>query len=145
MKSAVYGFITVAENLFIDVPKSGASKLLYVLNKTKELCMMNNVEYNAEEWTDFINNVVGLSNNVVETKEQEKAKNQIIEKIKSRIPGFVSETQKLFKSIPDSLDYQMEYILKYVSGVCEKEEINVFNDYDWKGYIYSFYVTDKAV
>lgn len=145
LKSAAYGFITVAENLFSDVPKSGSSKLLYVLNKIKELCTMNNVEYDVQEWTDFVNGVIATSNGVVESKEQEKSKNDIIEKIKAEIPVFIAETEKLFSSIPESIEYQIEHVLKYVAVACDGYDINVFNDYDWRGYIYGFYTKQNAV
>ena len=144
IKSATYGLITTAENLFSDIPKSGASKLLYVLNGVKELCLMNEVEYNAEEWTEFINNVIGTSNEVIDSKVYEGKKNDTIEAIKREIPYYIEDTDKLFENIPNSLDYRVEHVLKSVLIACDKFEVNVFNEFDWRGYIKGIYA-EKGV
>lgn len=139
IKSRVMGFITVAENLFSDIPKSGASKLLYVLNQVKDLCKKFNLEYDQEMWTDFINSIVGNSNRVQESKAYEDEKTSIIEKVKQEIPFIMEEANKLFERIPDSLQYKIEYILKFIAVACEKYHVNVYGDYDWRGYVKSLF------
>lgn len=139
IKSRVMGFITIAENLFADIPKSGASKLLYVLNQVKELCKTNDIEYDQTLWTDFINSVVGNSNRVQETKAFEDEKAGIIEKVKAEIPYIVEEANKLFERIPDSLQYKIEYILKFIAVACDKYPVNVYTEYDWRAYVNSLY------
>lgn len=139
IKSRVLGFITIAENLFSDIPKSGASKLLYVLNQVKELCKKFSLDYDQEMWTDFVNSIVGNSNRVQETKAYEDEKTSIIEKVKSEIPYIVEEANKLFERIPDSLQYKIEYILKFVAVACEKYHVNVYGEYDWRAYVKGLY------
>ena len=139
IKSRVMGFITIAENLFSDIPKSGASKLLYVLNQVKDLCKKFKLDYDQEMWTEFINSMVGNSNRVQETKAYEDEKSSIIEKVKSEVPFIVDEANKLFERIPDSVQYKIEYILKFIAVACEKYPLNVYGDYDWRGYVQSLY------
>lgn len=144
IKSVAYGLITSAEGLFSDIPKSGASKLLYVLNHVKELCVMNEIDYNADEWTEFVNSVVDKSNKVVEGKKFDSAKNDIIEAIKNEIPYFITEVNELFKNIPNALDYKIEHVLKLIATACDKYEINVYNEYDWRAYVMNVFSQEVA-
>lgn len=144
IKSVAYGLITSAENLFSDIPKSGASKLLYVLNHVKELCLMNEINYNADEWTEFVNSVIAKSNAVVDGKEFERAKNETIEAIKLEIPFFIEEVNELFKNIPNANEYKIEHVLKLIITACDKHEINVFNEYDWRAYVSSLFNEEVA-
>ena len=139
IKSHIMGFITIAENLFSDIPKSGASKLLYVLNQVKDLCKKFSIEYDQEMWTEFINSMVGNSNRVQESKAFEDEKTSIIEKVKSEIPFIVEEANALFERIPDSLQYKVEYILKFIAVACEKYPVNVYGEYDWRAYVTGLY------
>ena len=135
IKSDAYGLITVAENLFSDIPKAGASKLLYVLNQLKDICYAQGVEYDQTFWTDFVNGIVSTSNEVKEGKELESTKLSIIGKVKEEIPYFIEDANKLFEVIPDSLPYKTEYILKLIALACEKYEVNVYGAYDWRSYV----------
>ena len=145
IKSSVYGLVAVAEQMFIDIPKSGASKLLYVLNHVKSLCEERNIEYDADAWTEFINGIVGASNDVITAKETEKAISGYIAKVKEEIPYFMDDADKLFEVIPDSAAYKVEYILKLIANACAKHAINVYDLYDWRAYIEDTYASEKGV
>lgn len=139
IKSNAYGLVAVAEQMFSDIPKSGASKLLYVLNHIEKLCTEQGVEFNEESWTSFINGIVGASNDVITAKETEKAISGYIAKVKEEIPYFMADADKLFEVIPDSAAYKTEYILKLVANACAKHAINVYDLYDWRAYITELY------
>lgn len=142
IKSNAYGLVAVAEQMFSDIPKAGASKLLYVLNHIKSLCEEHNVTYCEETWTEFINGIVGASNDVITAKETEKAISGYIAKVKEEIPYFMTDADKLFEVIPDSATYKVEYILKLVEKACAKHAIDVYELYDWRAYINELY-TEK--
>lgn len=144
IKSDTYGLITVAENLFSDIPKSGASKLLYVLNHVKELCTEKGFNYDQEYWTDFINTIVLQSNEVKDEKAYESVKADIIQKIKDQVPYFITEADKLFSSIPDNEQYKIEYVLKLIAVACDKYNVNVFAEYDWRAYVINQYHSEVA-
>lgn len=139
MKAQALGFINVADNLFIDIPKSGPSKLLYVLNQIKKGCQANGTEYDEEYWKNYVNEMVSQTNAVLDEKATESEKANIIEKVKSEIPFFIVEAQNLFKAIPDSRSYEIEYIMKNISVACDKYPINVFLEYDWRGLVEESY------
>ena len=73
IKSHAYGLVAAAEQMMSDIPKSGQVKLLYVLNHIQKLCEEQNVPYDCESWTEFINGIIGTSNDVITAKETEKA------------------------------------------------------------------------
>ena len=145
IKGNAMGFITVAEGLFSDIPKSGVSKLVYVLKEIKALCEGKGVEFNEEYWTAIINNLVGQSNAVIKEKALEMDKADIIEKVKAEIPYHMNEANQLFERIPDSQEYKVAYILKAIEIACDKYEINVFLEYDWRAYVYELYNNEKGV
>lgn len=144
IKSHAIGFINVAENLFSEVPKSGSSKLLYVIDHIDELCKMNNVEFDEEFWVNFVNGIVAGSNTVQDQKEMETQRLILIDNVKNQIPFFVSEADKLFETIPDNEPYKIEYILKLVKTACEDFTVNVYDEEFWKQAISNYYVTKKA-
>lgn len=139
IKSNAYGFVVAAEQMMSDIPKSGPVKLLYVLNHVKSLCEEQNVPYDAEQWTEFINGIVNTSNDVVTAKETEKAISGYINKVKEEIPYFMADADKLFEIIPDSASYKVEYILKLVANACAKYPIDVYDLHDWRAYINELY------
>ena len=139
LKSNAYGLVAVAEQMFSDIPKSGSSKLLYVLNHIKTLCEEKNIEFCEDTWKEFIEGIVGASNDVITAKETEKAISGYIDKVKEEIPYFIADADKLFEVIPDSKAYKIEYILKLVSKACDKHAINVYELYDWRVYINELY------
>lgn len=143
IKSEVYAFISIAESLFADIPKSGSSKLLYVLNQVKRLCAGSCIEYDGQYWTDFINGIVGKSNEVIDQKDFEEEKNRIIENVKTEIPYMVKQADDLFATIPDNLSYKIEYILKFIATACDKYPINVYAEYDWRGYVIGLYSREE--
>ena len=117
IKSDTYGLINYAEQLFSDIPKSGASKLVYVLNEIKKICEELGHEYDSSYWTNFINQIVGQSNEVKQNKELEASKITTIAKVKEEIPLLIKEAQTMFANIPDNSQYMIEYILKFVEFV----------------------------
>ena len=139
LRSNAYGLVAVAEQMFADIPKSGASKLLYVLNHIEKLCTEKSIEFNESNWTEFINGIVGASNDVKTAKETEKAISGYITKVKEEVPYFLADADKLFEVIPDSAAYKLEYILKLISNACAKYAINVFDLYDWRTYVEELY------
>lgn len=139
IRSEVFGLVGVAEELFSAIPKSGVSKLKYVLNKINELCDVAGIDFDNRYWTDFINYIVNRSNNIKSEKAFEKEKADIIEKVKGKIPYFVEQADVFFKAIPDNQEYKVEYILKNINIVCEQYKINVYFEYDWKAYVLSIY------
>ena len=139
LKSDAYGLVAVAEQLFADIPKSGASKLLYVLNHIEALCKEGDVEFDGDTWTEFINGIVNKSNDVIIAKETEKAISGYIAKVKEEVPYFIADADKLFEVIPDSAAYKTEYILKLIANACAKHTIDVFDLYDWREYVTGLY------
>ena len=142
IKADVMGFISIAESMFADIPKSGGSKLLYVLNEVKRVCGLLGIEYDSEYWTKFVNDIVDKTNEVLDLKELEAEKKTTIEKIKSQVPHFISRANELFANIPDSDMYKVEYVLKLIAVSCENESINVFTNFNWREYVESFYVKE---
>ena len=145
LKSEVYGFISIAEGMFSDVPKSGSAKLLYVLNRIKPLCTACGIDFDEEFWTGFINDIVAKSNTVIEDKEIATAKARIIESIKAEITYMLTQMNELFASIPDSKEYKIEYLLKFIQTACAKHSIDVYDSYDWRGYVINLFEGDIAV
>lgn len=139
IKADVMGFITIAENLFSDIPKSGASKLLYVLNQVKKLCTTSGIEYDQNYWSDFISGIVGRTNGVQESKEEADEILRTIESVKGEVPFLITEANELFARIPDNLQYKIEYILKFIAIACEKYPVNVYSEYDWRDYVEKIY------
>ena len=139
IKSHAYGFVAAAEQMMSDIPKSGQVKLLYVLKHIKALCEEQNVEYDCETWTEFINGIINTSNDVVTAKETERAISGYINKVKEEIPYFMADADKLFEVIPDSASYKVEYILKLVAKSCAKHAIDVYDKYNWRDYINGLY------
>lgn len=135
IKANVFGLIGSAEQVFSDVPKSGSSKLLYVLNKTKELCANSGIEYISDFWTDFINDIIAKSNAVHDQKAIEDERNAVIESIKKQLPGFIDTANTLFRNIPDSARYVKAYIIDAIEKACAEHDINVFGEYDWETYV----------
>ena len=139
IKAKTIGLINVAERLFADIPKSGSSKQKYVLDHVKDICTEMNVLFDDGYWGEFINNIIDGANAVIDEKEIESEKAEIIERVKNEVPYFVDEADKLFSSIPDSQDYKIEYILKAIATACEKFSLNVYNSYDWRAFVLNFY------
>lgn len=139
IRSEVFALVGVAEELFGAIPKSGVSKLKYVLNKINELCEVAGIEFDNRYWTDFVNYIVNRTNNVKNEKAVEQEKIDIIEKIKEEVPFFVNQADELFKAIPDSFEYKIEYILKNISIACDKYEVNVYFEFDWKTFVLNLY------
>ena len=139
IKSHAYGLVAAAEQMMSDIPKSGQVKLLYVLNHIQKLCEEQNVPYDCESWTEFINGIIGTSNDVVTAKETERAISGYINKVKEEIPYYMADADKLFEVIPDSASYKIEYILKLVANACAKHAIDVYDLYDWRAYINGLY------
>ena len=142
LKSHTYGLVAVAEQMFADIPKAGASKLLYVLNHIEKLCTEQNIAFNEDSWKEFINGIVGASNDVITAKETEKAIAGYIDKVKTEVPYFIADADKLFAVIPDSAAYKTEYILKLIAKACAKQDIDVFDKFDWRAYVENLY-TEK--
>lgn len=139
LKGVAFGLINIAEHTFSDIPTSGASKLLYVLNNIKELCDQRGFKYDESYWEEFIDSVISQANYIQEEKADEKDKQATIDKIKSLVPDFVKEANRLFVSIPDSKRYKVAYIVSLIDEACDGEEIDVFNAFDWQEYVASFY------
>lgn len=139
VKAKALGFINVADNLFTDIPKSGPSKLLYVLNEIKKVCSVIGIEFDEEYWKKYTNERVDEMNAVLDEKANESEKANVIENVKREIPFLVEEANKLFVNIPDSVNYEIEYVLKKISIACEKYSVNVYSDYDWRAYVESYY------
>lgn len=139
IKARTYGFISVAEELFSDVPKSGASKLLYVLNNVKNLCTDSGIEFDKNVWEKFINDIVSGSNEIIDVKKTEQQNADFIEKVKKEVPYMVDEANRLFANIPDSTIYKIEYIVKGIEILCKNLTVNVFDFYDWQTYVASTY------
>lgn len=135
IKASVFGLISSAEAVFSDVPKAGISKLLYVLNKVKELCGIKDIDYNAEFWTNFVNEMVEKANEVQDEKAMEDEKNAVIELIKKEIPTYIDNANALFRAIPDGTRYKLAYIVDAIRLSCENHHINVFGEYDWESYV----------
>lgn len=135
IKADVFGLYNTAERLFSDIPKSGASKLLYVLNHVKEICGLKGIDYNEDDWKEFIEDINTQSNAIENNKAFESEKASVIELVKSEVPYFIEDANKLFEVIPDSKPYKIEYILKLVEVSCGKHNINVFSEYDWRAYV----------
>lgn len=142
IKADVMGFISIAENLFSDIPKSGGSKLLYVLNEIKRVCSEKAIDFDSVYWTDFVDNIVAKTNEVLDQKELEAEKKIIIDRIKAQIPHFVSQASDLFASIPQAEAYMVEYVLKLVAVSCENESIDVYTAFDWRSHVESFFVKE---
>lgn len=140
LKADVLGLINVAEDLFVNIPKTGPSKLTYVLNQVENLCKATGVEYCEEYWTTFINKVVGKSNQVHAEKELEATVNNLIEHVKNEISHFVATADRLFMAIPDNLEYKIEYVVRKVAEYCQTLSVNVFDMFDWKSYVREVYV-----
>ena len=143
LKSHAYGLVAVAEQMMSDIPKSGSVKLLYVLNHISKLCEEKGVEYDVESWTEFINGIVNKSNDVITAKETEKAISGYIAKVKEEIPYFIADADKLFEVIPDSASYKVQYVLNLVAKSCAKYAIDVYELYDWRGYINELYLEQQ--
>lgn len=143
LKSRAYGFVAAAEQMMADIPKSGQVKLLYVLNHIQKLCEEQNVPYDCESWTEFINSIVNTSNDVITAKETEKAISGYIAKVKEEVPYFMTDADKLFEIIPDSAAYKVEYILKLVAKACAKYAIDVYDLYDWRNYVNELYLEQQ--
>ena len=135
LKSSAYGLVAVAEQTFKDVPKSGGCKILYVLNHIKALCGDSGVEYDESFWKEFIDEIVGRSNDVITATETSKAIDRYINKVKENVPYYIDDANKLFEVIPDSAEYKIEYILKLIRNDCAKHAINVYDVYDWRTYV----------
>ena len=135
LKLRAFGLITATEDLFKGISKSGSSKLLYVLNNLEKVAGTYGVEFDEEYWTDFINTTVAVCNNVADDKAYERAVPVLIEQIKQEVPFYIKDANKLFEVIPDSSAAKLEYILKLISNSCAKNEINVYDLYDWKTYV----------
>lgn len=135
IKSSIHGFVACAEEIFVDVPKSGASKLMYVLNQVKDLCDFSKVKYDEDYWTKFIDDIIAKKNGVQEEKAELEEKNAIIADIKKSIPKFVDTANALFISIPDGLEYKSAYILKSIADMCAEYSVNVFDAFDWQSYV----------
>ena len=143
IKSHAYGLVAAAEQMMSDIPKSGQVKLLYVLNHIQKLCEEQNVPYDCESWTEFINGIIGTSNDVITAKETEKAIGVYIGKVKEEVPYFMADADKLFEVIPDSASYKVEYILKLVANSCAKYAIDVYELYDWRSYVNDLYLEQQ--
>lgn len=145
IKSKTLGLISVAESLFAEVPKSGASKLKYVLENVQTLCEENGLEFVNTDWENYVNLIVGNSNAVQDEKALEQEKATIIENIKAEIPFFIESADKLFASIPDNLSYKIEYIMKVIEETCAQKPVDVFTAFDWRSYVEQAYKTPEAV
>ena len=139
LKSVAFGLINIAEHTFSDIPSSGASKLLYVLNNIKDLCEQRGFTYDESYWEKFIDSIIQQANYVQEEKADEKDKHEIIEKIKELVPDFVKEANRLFVSIPDSTRYKVAYIVSLIEEACEDYDVDVFKAFEWTEYVASFY------
>lgn len=139
IKGKALGLINSAEIYFSDIPKSGASKLIYVLDSVKTICAENGIEYCESEWTDYVNKAVENANATFKDKEIESERVTIIENLKAEIPFFIENANELFKSIPDSINYRIEYVMNLVKTACEGKTVNVFNDYEWRSYVEDLY------
>ena len=137
VKADTLGWISVAETVFSSIPKSGSSKLLYVLDHVKELCTNKDVAFDEKYWTDFVNGIVAGHNEVIDAQKEASTKAEIIDAIKKQVPFFVEDAKKLFTNIPDSSAYEIAYVLKDIATACAEYEIKV--DYDWQSYVESFY------
>lgn len=135
LKLRAFGLITATEEMFKGISKSGSSKLLYVLNNLQKVAKDYGLEFDEEYWTGFINTAVEVSNNVMADKEYEVAVPKLIESIKSEVPFYIKDANKLFEVIPDSAAAKLEYILKLISNSCAKYDVNVYDLYDWRTYV----------
>lgn len=143
LKSHAYGLVAAAEQMMSDIPKSGPSKLLFVLNHISKLCEEKDVPYDAETWTEFINGIVNASNDVITAKETEKAISGYIAAVQGEVPYFMADADELFKVIPDSATYKVEYILKLIAKACAKYAIDVYELYDWRNYVNELYLKEQ--
>lgn len=145
LKADVLGLINVAEDLFVDISKSGSTKLMYVLSHVENLCKATGVDYSEEYWTEFINKVIGKSNQVKSEKELESTVNALIEKVKTEVSHFIATADRLFLTIPDNVDYKVDYVVRKVAEYCQGLSVNVFDMYDWKSYIEDVYESKGVI
>lgn len=145
IKSAAYGLINVAEHTFSDIPSSGASKLLYVLSHIKDLCFEKDVDYDGTFWEGFVNQIVADANNIQSEMADEHEKLEIVEQIKTLIPDFIQEANRMFVSVPgDAERYKIAYVVGLIEAACEDYDIDVSNMFDWKAYVTELYESKKA-
>lgn len=144
IKSAVHGFIAVAETTFASIDKSGNSKLLYVLKEIKNLCAVGQIDYDEQYWINFINNVVALQNEVLDSKEAERVNAEFIEHIKGIVPTLIEKATRLFIAIPNNLDYKVEYVLKAIKDECAQFEIDVYDLYNWEDHVRKLFEMKEA-
>lgn len=139
LKGVAFGLINIAEHTFSDIPTSGASKLVYVLDNIKKLCEERNMPYEESFWTDFVESMVSQANAVQAEKVSEQDKQAIVEKVKTLVPEFVKEANRMFMSIPNNTRFKIAYVISLIEEACEAEEVNVFSTFDWHSYVSELY------
>lgn len=139
LKGVAFGLINIAEHTFSDIPGSGASKLVYVLEHIKKLCEERNVPFEEAYWTDFVNGTVTVANAVQDEKVTEAEKQEVVEQVKKKVPEFVQEANRLFVSIPNSTRFKIAYVISLIEEACEEYEFDVFNSFDWHDYVTELY------
>ena len=137
IESDLLAYISMADATFSKVPKSGASKLEYVLNKVQQVCITCGVEFEKEKWTEKINNIVGKTNKAIDEVKAEQEKAEKLESLKSKVLTYVDNANAVFANIPDNLEYKMAYVLKYTEGLCNENGMTFDKNY-WDGVIRSY-------
>ena len=94
-------------------------------------------------WEELINKFIEQANVVQEEKADEKDKHEQVEEVKTLVPGFITEANRLFVSIPDSQRYKIAYVVSLIEQACEEYDVDVFKAFDWKGYVTELYTVKE--
>lgn len=145
LKAATMGLITQAEQIFSHVPKSGESKLLYVLKEVDNLCREKGLTYDKDYWKEFISGAVGITNKVIADKKAVEEKESTIAMIKAEVPYFISQAAEYFRTISNSREYEIEHVIRQIEVACKEFSVNVFAEFDWRGYVTELYDKSEGV